>query len=199
MIQPSLEWKGTTALIAGSGPSQTKEDLDYACGKCRVVVLNSTWKIAPWADMLYACDRQWWHRYGPKPEQFQGMRVVGKGEWPGCLSVNCVPGSKAMVFDGRTIGGGWNSGFQALNLLALWKVARVILTGMDCQAEETAHWHGNYKDGVCQNPKQYHFDMWVKCFRQAAPVLKDRGVEVVNASRRTALDAFPRVDLREIL
>ena len=194
------DWTGKTALIAGSGPSQDSNDLHYAKGKCRVVVLNSTWKLAPWADMLYACDQHWWQLHGPKPGHFKGLRVIGKGEFDGCVTAHCIPGGLIMIWDGHSIGGGWNSGFQALNLLALWRVSRVILTGMDCQAEPSKpHWHGKYTDGKCSNPEQRHFDKWIRAFTMAVPALEDRGVEVLNASRETALEAFPRVQLRDVL
>lgn len=200
MIPPSPEWVGATALVGASGPSQRKEDFDYTRGKCRVVVINSTWKLAPWADVLYACDRPWWSRYGPAPDQFGGLRIVGKGEWPGCVSAGCIqPGEMRMFWDGQRIGGGWNSGFQVLNLLAYWRVARVIFTGLDCKADSEPHWHGRYKDGHCPNPKQSHFDKWKRSFSLAAPQLKDRGVEVLNASRDTALECFPRVSLEDAL
>ena len=188
--------------MAASGPSQWKEDLDYARGRCPVVAINMTWKLAPWADMLYACDRHWWGKHNPKPDQFAGVRVVGKGQWPGCESAGLLqPGVMELYWDGKRIGGGWNSGFQVLNILALWKVARIIYTGLDCKAGEGGkpHWHGHYRDGACPNPDQRHFDRWKQGFDMAAAQVAERGIEVLNASRDTALTCFPRVELRDFI
>jgi len=45
------------------------------------------------------------------------------------------------------------------------------------------------------------FDGWIEHYRTLAPDLAKAGVgvEVVNASRETALDMFPRVKLEEVL
>ena len=198
----SEAWRGGTVLVAASGPSQRQEDIEAARDRCPVVVLNSTWKLAPWADMLYACDRPWWDKHGPSSEDFAGVRVIGKGTWRGCAPANCTqPGHPGMIWDGQRIGGGWNSGFQVLNLLARWKVARVIFTGLDCKpdANDVPHWHGHYSDGVCPNPQAHHFAKWVECFTAAAPVVAARGVDVVNASRDTALACFRRATVEEAL
>lgn len=194
-------WRGATAVIAASGPSQCQEDLDYVRGRCRVMVINETWRLAPWADALYFCDAAWWVLNGPR--DFAGRMIVGERQSKGPLSealaanVHSVPN---MIWDGERIGAGENSGFQTINLLAVWDVKRIVLTGYDmqpraaCNPDAEMHWHGLH-DGL--NPTTYCFAKWIGHFRRAAPDLAARGVEVLNATRETALDAFPRVELRQ--
>ena len=43
------------------------------------------------------------------------------------------------------------------------------------------------------------FDGWIEHYRTLPPDLAKAGVEVVNASRDTALDMFPRVKLEDVL
>lgn len=200
----SREWRGETVLVAASGPSQCKEDLDYARGRCRVVAINSTWRLAPWADVLYFCDADWWLHDGPRGSEFKGRQIVGKPDGPetaGFFSANVTP-ADTMIWDGEQIGGGHNSGFQILNLLTLWDVGRVIYTGLDCQPRAECnpganmHWHGLHPH---RNPQESTFKKWRLFFSRAAPEVAARGVEVLNASRETALGCFPRVNLRDVL
>lgn len=182
-----------TWLLAASGPSQRKEDLDFARGKARVLVINNTWELAPWADVLYACDQAWWEAKQP---DFPGIRIIGKGDHPRCLPVP-VQVVSHMIFDGPHIGAGGNSGFQALNLVIRWGARRVILTGYDYRGAGD-HWHGRHPAGLRQATEST-VARWRLCMDQAAPILAERGVEVINASRETALTCFPRVNLKDVL
>lgn len=181
------DWSGRSVLIAASGPSQRQEDLELARGRCAVVAINDTWRLAPWADVLYACDAAWWKAKGPA--EFAGLKVIGKGAWPGALRMP-VRTAAAMQWDGEAIGGGGNSGFQALNLVALWGASRVLLTGFDYR-DPALHWFGEHPPELFR-PAEAAAGIWVRCMTAAAPVLKARGVTVINCSRETALRCFPR-------
>lgn len=94
-----------------------------------------------------------------------------------------------------------NSGFQALNLAVLMGAARVILLGFDMGfgAGGEVHWHRPHAwrdprtGSGLHNPTQRLFDRWIRGFAAALPDLARAGVSVLNASRRTALDCFPRI------
>lgn len=201
------EWQGQPALIAASGPSQRQEDLDCARGKCRVVVINSTWRLAPWADVLYACDAGWWQMYGPGKDEFTGRRLIGKSTdtfRDGYFWCHVKTESKAtMIWDGEHLGGLGNSGSQAINLLALWGVSPIFLTGFDFNGTAPSnpgavtHWHGAH--GGRPNPRPEHYKKWLDYLTQAAPVLKARGITVINCSRDTALTCFPRASIENVL
>jgi hypothetical protein len=48
-------------VCVASGHSLTKEDVEYCKGKAKVYIVNDGYKLAPWADLLYAAhtDRDW--------------------------------------------------------------------------------------------------------------------------------------------
>src|SRR5690606_36428084 len=48
---------------AGQDASAGGPDREWAGGPVGVVVTNTTFRAAPWADVLYAMDRAWWLRY----------------------------------------------------------------------------------------------------------------------------------------
>lgn len=90
-----------------------------------------------------------------------------------------------------------NSGAAMIAQAAWWGVRRIVLLGYDCQhTGGMTHWHGSHPKhlgdaaGVADWPAQ---------FRAILPRLDSEGVEVVNASRVTALDMFPRQSLEQAL
>ncbi len=159
------------------------------------MAINETWKLAPWAAALYACDEDWWRLRAPSVDDFRGLRIVANGEFPGCHSVNVVDDGYHLIWDDDRLGSGGNSAFQAMNLVLRWGASRIILTGVDCGGE---HWHGAHEGGL-RNPQNNTFDKWIKAFGNAARDLKARGIEVVNCSRQTALECFPRMTIDEAL
>lgn len=150
--------------------------------------------------MLYGADWRWWHARGPEPHEFRGLRMVAEtrdapGGWPGCISVKVNAGFHALILEGAEIGSGANSGFQAMNLAIRCGAKRILLTGIDCIG---SHWHGDHGDGL-NNPGDWQRKAWIESFTAAAEQVAEIGVEVVNCSRETAVQCFPRMSLAQAL
>lgn len=73
--------------------------------------------------------------------------------------------------------------------------SRVILLGFDCQhTHGKSHWFGNHPAGL-GNAGLTH--QWLDKFKQLADDFKH--VEIINASRETAITCFPRARLEDLL
>lgn len=181
-----------TAICIASGPSLTQEDVDYCRGKGRVYVVNDTYRLAPWADVLYACDKAWWDHH--EGTEFQGekwtVNYTASRRWD-LNRIGLVGGAWSNNPD--AVASGANSGFQALNLAVIQGAARVILLGYDFGADEKKHWFGDHPDPLKKNSD---YAQWIKCMNRAAPKIP---VPVINCSRRSAIECFPKHDLREVL
>lgn len=103
-----------------------------------------------------------------------------------------------MRFCGYRLGSGGNSGFQAVNLAAVAGARRIVLTGFDMSLNGGSHWHGDHND-LLGNPDAKMLANCAKILDRAATILKGRGIEVVNASRETALTAYRRVSIGDAL
>lgn len=89
-----------------------------------------------------------------------------------------------------------NSGAGCIATAVEGGAKRIILLGFDCQKTGgKAHWHGNHPKGLGNADKIEH---WHDKFSQLAATIPE-GVEVLNASRETALTMFPRVNLDDVL
>jgi len=189
-------WPGATIVCLGGGPSLTREDVAHCEGRARVIAINDAYLLAPWADVLYACDARWWRwhqgvpgfaglKYGLEREcrHFKGVQV---------LEQTGIEGLEAAPTGLRT---GKNSGYQAINLAVHLGAARVVLLGYDMQRTGgREHWFGNHPNGS-RSP----YDAFARRFASLVQPLRALGVSVVNCSRHTALTAFPRQPLLEVL
>lgn len=88
-----------------------------------------------------------------------------------------------------------NSGAAVLGLAAYWFARRIVLLGYDLQhTGGKAHWHGDHPPRL---GNAGGWRDWPDQFRALMPRLQ--GIEVINASRETALTLFPRATIEEAL
>lgn len=192
-------WPGSTIAILASGPSLTQADCDIVRSRgWRAIAVNRSWELAPWADALYACDAAFWRATG-NAQGFAGLKVglqmvefrdVRTMKWRADVGIDR---------DRQYLSTGGNSGHQAINLAYHLGAARIVLLGLDCGPGPAGevHWHGNHPPGM-QNPRPATMERWRAAFPTLARDLAAEGVEVINASRRTTLDCFPRIALEDL-
>lgn len=136
--------------------------------------------------------------------EFPGLRIQGhvrKGEvlHEGAVHGGVVAGLNSMSWDGVRLGSGGNSGFQAVNLAVMTGARRVVLLGFDMGFDGAKHWHSDHEGAGLSNPDQRFLAQSARILDRAAADIAARGIEVVNASRQTALRAFRRAPLKEAL
>lgn len=154
--------------------------------------------------MLYACDGRWWdHHIGAVRAGFRGgMLWTQDRKAAKAYGLRYVPAGNdlSLSLNPLRINTGGNSGFQALNIAINAGASRVVLLGFDMQPGPNGepHWHGSHEKGL-NNPGQVQFAHWRQAFNSAARQLRNMAVEVINCSRRTALEAFPRGRLEDVL
>jgi len=202
-------WFGRCVVIVASGPSAGGEDLKgirarlAAAGRRQPVwvTINASYRLAPWADVLYAADGLFWTR-DDGARAFPGLKVtqhVGDAARFGLECVKLNPKRRTMAFDRfGEIGSGGNSGFQAVNLAAQAGAARIVLVGFDYSLERGVHWHGPHPTGM-NNPSARNCERWRADLDAAAPLLAGLGIEVLNASPYSTLTAFEKRPLWECL
>lgn len=91
------------------------------------------------------------------------------------------------------LGWGGNGGFHALNLALQFGSRRIILVGYDMRVDLGTHWHGDHPKGL-NNPVDANVARWRRVIDAQAVLLERLGVEVLNASRVSSLQKYPKVD-----
>lgn len=182
------------AVCIASGPSLTQCDVDLVkqwreaqAGRI-VIVANTTFRIAPWADFHFALDDRWWKVYGAEfSATFKGQGHCFHGS-----SGARIAKSLQRVDGFQTFG---NTGTGCIKLAQVKGATRIVLLGYDCQRTKgKAHWHVDHPKGM-GNAGSLH--KWPIMFDKLARSLS--GVEVVNASAETALKCFVRQPLANAL
>lgn len=150
---------------------------------------NTTFRAAPWADVLFAMDLAWWRQYAKE------VKRTFTGAWHSTCGACSEFGIVPVSVDGKTIKPHGNSGAGAIMTAFYAGAARIVLLGYDCQHTGGAkHWHGDHPErlGNANRP-----EMWARGF---VNVKNDViGVEIINASRVTALDMFNRMSIEDAL
>lgn len=90
-----------------------------------------------------------------------------------------------------------NSGAGVISLAAWLGVKRIIMLGYDMQhTGGKTHWHGDHPKGLGNAGK---VSKWPAEFKKLRARLDAQGVQVINASRVSALDCFEKRTLEEAL
>lgn len=201
-------YPGATIVILGGGPSLSLEDLAvvgvaHSLGLCRVIAINSTWRLFPTADVLYAGDCAWWNA-NPDAQAWPGMKIgcsqVGAEPWPAAVNKINHRVNEGIETDPVWIGTGTNSGHQALNIAVHLGAAKIVPLGFDFGAGQdgSLHHHADHPAPL-RNPCPASFARWLRMVETTAAPLRALRVDVVNCSRRTAITCFRRSDIGEEL
>ncbi len=197
------DWSGQCCVIVASGPSAKGVNLEFARGKARVIVINTSFRLAPWADVLYACDGKWWLLNKDAVKDFPGllisqdMRALRHVERVQKVTCRRTKPTKLHMGTPGLLGWGGNSGFHALNLAAQFRAKKIILVGYDMTLDKGVHWHGKHHN--LNNPTEKNVTGWRTAIDTVAPQLADLGILVINASPISALKAYPKMSLEDAL
>ncbi len=195
-------WAGETVAVIASGPSAGEAAIDLLAGRAKVIAVNDSWRLCPWADMLYAADQRWWkhHEYVTEFKGERWSQQQGTIDWPeeakrAGIRIIQSKNEKGISFDPERIHTGMNSSFQALNLAILQGASRVLLIGLDLAViGGRTHWFGTHPGKLERNSPYASFR---KEFMVAAPQIERAGIEVVNCSLLSTLACFPKMTVAE--
>lgn len=199
-------WAGCCVVIIAGGPSLTEEQCALAAawqlrGPQNVVIaINTSFRRAPAATMLYACDTKWWDTYYEEViRTVASQTLLFTQDKPAAqkyeLGYIASAPTRGLSRKPGLIHQGMSSGFQAINLAFLAGVRDFVLLGYDCKG---THWHGDHPTPL---KASLPHTRWIEHFATLARDLRDEGVRVINCSPDTAIpeSIFPRADLTTTL
>lgn len=183
-----------TCIILAGGPSLTAAQIEHARASCYfTIVVNATFRQAPWAHALYAGDFLFWKVYIAEIRKaFKGKLWTQDKAAAERWQLNKVRGLErdgVSAIDG-TIHNNGNSGAQAINLAYIWGFRRIILLGFDMALGPNGerHHHADHPHPLVQGQC---FDEWLHKMKKVALDLHRFGIDVVNCSPGSAMRCFP--------
>jgi hypothetical protein len=195
-----------------SGPSLKDANLAALRGRAKVIAIKENVNRCPWADLVYGCDPAWWRWRNGLPE-FKGIKMAWAGaglagDFPDIHQIHIANGIRekylnGLSFERGTVGGGGNSGFQAFNLSLQFtprlKGSVRILVGFDLDLGRGVHWYGRNRWPMANNPDSAALRRWCQGFENMAPLLKSKGIRVINTSRDSAIKCFEKMSIEQAL
>ena len=157
-----------------------------------MIAVNTSFRLAPWADVLYGCDASWWqHYFAEVATTFRGSEMwtvasAARDQY----KLRWVYGydSVGLSKSADKIHTGYNSGYQAIGLAALWGASRILLLGFDFQRTNgKTHWHGDHPRTLGNGGR---YPMWIKAMDALAKDARTAGIDIANCSRKSALKCF---------
>lgn len=194
------DWSDRPCALVGSGPSVTAESVAALRGRMRVLVINTSYQLSPWADALYACDAKWWDWHKGVPD-FTGLKIAyddGAAKRYGLHRIDLIEGGNrdsSISLAPGLLGRGGNSGFQAFNLLLQFGARKIALLGIDFCGRR---WHGAHPNGH-QGQSERTLSTWRETFDAAAPMAATLGADVINLSEQSALRAYAKMSADDML
>ena len=197
------DWHGEACALVASGPTAKKSNIAVLRDRARVIAINESYQLCPWADALYACDGEWWTLKNGVPE-FHGLKITQDpkacAKYPDVRRVDVDRYSNEIKLHERGhLGAGGNGGFQALNLAVQFGATKILLIGYDMRVDLGEHWHKRHQMPLSNPHPNDNLPRWRRALDGAAKVLKMLDVEVVNCSPVSMLTAYRKMTVEEAL
>ena len=177
---------------------------------CHVIAVNMAYKIGDWIDMVIFGDQGYFLKEKNNLADFPGIKVSVTPAARDIPWVRYIPRDtshpKGITTNSKAISWNLNTGAAAINLAAHLGAKRIILLGFDMKLGKgnMQHWHNLYQKGPViekdiRRMKKLPFDRHLSCFPAIAADAKKLGITILNASPDSAITAFPKVTVKEIL
>jgi hypothetical protein len=196
------DWRGECVAIIASGPTAKRVGVEQLQDRIHVIAINENFRLAPFADVLYSCDAEWWKHCGPD-KKFKGLRLGFEYYEGGVKAIKILKDGPEYVhellFDEPgVVGSGSNSGFQTINLAAQFGATAIALIGFDMRLDQGIHWHGFHRSPL-RNPDEERCRKWTKYIDGSAGKLSFNGIDVVNCSEVSKLQNYPKMSIEQML
>lgn len=201
---PEPLWRGETCFLLGGGPSLDGATVGRLRGRprCRVMAINSSHLLAPWADALFFTDNSWFELRRNVVAAWPGMVFTlargAKAEMPDKIrrleieawGPEFPPAGSSKIRQGRS------SGHTAISIAIALGATTIALLGYDMrEIDGRSHHHDEYRNteiGLYASDFVPAFAGWNASALAA-------GSMVLNATPGSALREFPFVDLDDVL
>lgn len=196
------DWADETAFVICGGPSVTGQNIDTLRGR-RVIVVNSSVYVAPWADVLFFGDERWELANRSAVKSFKGRVLSSSYGSVHCAYIEFLrrprPGDcpAGLSFDPCEAWMRFTSVRGAINILCHLGVKKIVTVGLDGGPDASGKTHHHAPHGWGQNPNIWKLQR--NELEGVATALKARGVELLNASPGSQIPFWPIVELSDVL
>lgn len=222
------KYEGETAILVATGPSLNNDQIGivhkaHTAGNCRVITVNNSYQLAPWADAHMACNDNWWRHYWPidpvlremKADKYTRYKDIAKDY--GILYIHTIV-KDGLSTDPSVLHINHGSGPLGINLALLYGIKKLLLIGHDMKfskdyngrrkkaGSKPRHFFGEYPKELSHWPsvkvglsKPGVLDGLIEAYKKMVPQLPSIGMEVINCTPDSELKCFPMSTLEKEL
>lgn len=172
---------------------------------CRCIAVNNSYRIAPWAEIVWFGDVKWWDWHHEELIA-TGMKIAtccehgGAREWEKSGRVVFYSRDRSPRYGISEKCGfvAWNgsSGAGAINLAYHMGAKKIILLGFDMhRISGKKNWHMDHREST----KYLPFTRHLKAFPNIKKDADRLGLTILNATPGSMIKQFPIVSLEEAL
>ena len=203
-----------TIACIGTGPSLTQEQIQSARNKgFRLFACNDAIRWAPDAALLHACNWQWWDRRWPEVKDLPCEKWTTRKESAEKYGISYIAevNRPGLSTDPKLLHHGHSSGFQLVGQAYRAGADRIVLIGYDMKfapdydgkskqiGSGPRHFFGEYEPELQHWPSvRVQQGRHVELIALYESVAKQGLVEIINCTPGSALNCFPRVDIRDL-
>jgi hypothetical protein len=224
--KPPPFWKGGECFILGGGPSVARVFgvPDEVSQKFRsgalepavlspylepihgrhVVGINNAYMLGPWIDIIFFGDCGWYIDHRLSLAKLTNLKVSccprfgGKaGRREGVKYLKKDPQHRTGITERQGfVSWNSNSGYASVSMASHLGVRRIVLLGFDMRRSgDATHWHRTHDPSRKNDPYNIHMKGTERMAEDAARL----GIEILNCSPDSAIKAFPKVGLKDVL
>lgn len=195
------EWENQTVFLIGGGPSAADQDVDRLRGR-KVIVINSSCTLVPWADVLYFGDERWWRENKEAVAAFVGRTVSASANGSArTLRLDRVVFGKdespRLSSNPREVAQRRTSMTAAINLAVHFGARSIVTLGLD---------GGPSADGRTHHHKPHGWSQRKNCWDEQrsdlgviAQGLRRLNIPLINCSPGSRVPFWPVTSLAEFL
>jgi hypothetical protein len=200
-------------VCVGTGPSLTAAQVQAARDKeYELYVCNDAYRLAPDADLLHACNYEWWASRWEAVKYLPADKWTTSGKAAAEFDVNWIAevNKPGLSTDPNLLHHGHSSGYQLLGMAHRAGASRIVLLGYDLSfapdydglsrrvGSGPRHFFGEYEKALQHWPSvKVQAGVHIELLDLYRSVAKQGLVEIVNCSGGV-LDCFPRADIRDL-
>lgn len=192
-------FKNKTVYIIGGGPSL--EGFNWKLLKDKsVIAINKSFMAVPTAQIIYWTDSRFYRWYKEDIDASKATKYTINPGAPYKTDVKLLKkGVKyGLETDNKLLAHGDNSGYAGINLAYHLGANKIILLGFDMGSYgNKTHFHEGY--ATKPTSKAIYEKRFSVSFPHIAKELKDRDIKIYNASSRSTLTCFPKIDIEKAL
>lgn len=192
-------WQNETVYIIGGGPSLIGFNWNSLIGK-RTIAINKAILSYPMADVLYWTDSRVYGWYKQEIDKFKGLKYTTRHHVTYTNDIKVLRKSNKFGLEESkdALCHGNNSGYAAINLAYHLGAKRIVLLGYDMHNDGVkSHYHEGYPVPATGN--NIYKDQFIPGFQILGDLLKQKKIEVYNASIKSSLTVWPKITFDKAL